>query len=157
MARRGEDLVDLGLGRGWGRADLVGHPPRDATPSSRGCSVRMSFMPSAPGHDWWRGARLPQVRHEASPAPMEAGLRGPDGDVEDAGGLGERQVEVEVQDHHGPLVDRQRPSSRPSRSRSAIETTRSNEPAGSGSGSTCSSTRSRRRFLARPTGSRRAR
>ena len=37
---------------------------------------------------------------------MEPGLRGPGRDVEDLGRLGERQVEVEVEDHHGSLVDR---------------------------------------------------
>ena len=38
---------------------------------------------------------------------MEPGLGGPDGDVEDGRRLGQRQVEVEVQDQHDPLVVRQ--------------------------------------------------
>jgi hypothetical protein len=38
---------------------------------------------------------------------MEPGLGGPDGNAENLGRLGEWQVEVEVHDHHGPLIERQ--------------------------------------------------
>ena len=78
---------------------------------------------------------------------MEAGLDGPDGDVEDDGHLRQRQIDVEVQDHHGPLIDRQVAQPWLRRSRSANEPARSRTPAGSVSKTRCSSTTSRRLYL----------
>ena len=40
---------------------------------------------------------------------MQTGLRGPDGDVEDRGGLSQWKVEIEMEDHHRPLIHGQPP------------------------------------------------
>ena len=65
-------------------------------------------------------ARRSSIERRAARPRMQAGLGGPDGDVEDVGRLCERQAEVEVQHDDRALVDGQAARARRSRrSRSA--------------------------------------
>ncbi len=67
------------------------------------------FMRSAPGRmlPWLAADSAPIDAAQGREATMQPGLGGPGGDIEDDRHLGQRQVEVEVQHHHGPLIDGQ--------------------------------------------------
>ena len=94
----------------------------------------MPFAPSPAGATAARSSRI--ERRSVVEAVVQPGLGGPDRDVEDVRCLGERQVEVVVQDHHGALVDRQRAEARAPCGRvRAPRTARSGRIAVSGSGS----------------------